>query len=425
MSFFKKTLIQIEAIKLFISTAREIMLFGGSRSGKSFIIIYAMIAIALKFAGSRQLIARFRFNHVKTSIWNDTLPKVLKLCFPGVPVDWNNTDYFIRFGNGSEIWITGIDSKERSEKILGMEFLNIFMNECSQIAYSSYELLKTRLAQLIEGARNQMFFDENPPSKKHWTYKVFIQKTEPTDNKPLARPEDYASMKMNPEHNVANISIDYMRVLDSMSNRNKKRFKNGEFADDTALALWNDAMIAKYRVRREDVPRFVKISVGVDPATTSKKDTSDETGIIVEGLGVDNHIYTLEDASDVYTPTEWALKAVEMYDKWKANIIVAETNQGGELVETMIKTVSKGRYIPYKGVHTMRDKTTRAEPVAAISEQGKHHMVGEHVELEYEMTTWEAKAGEKSPNRIDAKVYATAALIPSLLNDFKRPRSAA
>jgi phage terminase large subunit len=121
-----------------------------------------MIVIACKFPGSRHLICRFRFNHVKNSIWLDTLKKVLKTCFPLIKPHWNNQDYYITLPNGSEIWIGGLDDKDRSEKILGMEFLTIFVNEASQISYESYTTLLTRLAQKIEGARNFLFIDENP-----------------------------------------------------------------------------------------------------------------------------------------------------------------------------------------------------------------------------------------------------------------------
>lgn len=415
---FKKTVIQQKAINLFKTIAMYFMLFGGSRSGKSFIIIYTQLVIAINFPGSRHLIARLRFNHVKITIWTDTLPKVLKICFPELVVKWNSVDYYITLPNGSELWIAGLDDKERTEKVLGMEFLTIFLNECSQISYNSFNIIKTRLAQLIEGARNMMFFDENPPSKKHWTYKVFIQHIEPEDNLPLDA-NQYGWLQMNPEHNRENISDAYMQILDSMPRSKRLRFKAGEFSDDSAAALWTSALIANNRINSQDLPRLKKICVAIDPATTSEED-SDETGIIVEGLGENGHLYTLEDLSGIYTPTQWADVAVSAYHKWKADRIVAEINQGGDMVETIVKT--RDKTVAYKGVHATRDKTTRAEPVAAFAERGEDHHVGEFFELELEMTTWEGRKGEKSPNRIDAKVWAAAYLIPSLMNEIKRPR---
>lgn len=403
---FVKTIIQSRAIQLFTSGATKFLLYGGSRSGKSFIIIFAMIVIACKFPGSRHLVCRFRFNHVKNSIWLDTLKKVLKVCFPAIKVHWNNQDYYITFPNGSEIWIGGLDDKDRSEKILGMEFLTIFVNEASQISYEAYTTLITRLAQKIEGARNLLFIDENPPSKKHWTYKLFVQKVEPENNVSLSHVDQYGVLKMNPADNLDNISEEYMQLLDSLPERKKKRFLRGEFGDDNEGALWTDEMIARGRVK--ECPPLKRIVVSIDPAVTSK-DTSDETGIIVSGIGFDDHLYVLEDATDTYTPTEWATKGVDLYRKWKADRIVGEVNNGGDLIETVIRTIDKT--VSYRGVHATRDKLTRAEPVSALYEESSvkpnmAHHVGELPELELEMTSWEAQKGEKSPNRIDALVWS-------------------
>jgi hypothetical protein len=402
MSFFK-TKIQEAAIKLFTSGASKFLLYGGSRSGKSFIIVFAMIIIACKFPGSRHLIARFRFNHVKNSIWLDTLKKCLKLCFPALKVVWNNQDYFITLPNGSEIWIGGLDDKDRAEKILGMEFLTVFLNEASQISYEAYTTLLTRLAQKIEGAKNMLFIDENPPSKKHWTYKIFIEHKEPTDNVDLSFVDQYGILHMNPEDNLDNISQEYIALLNSLPKRKRERFLAGLFSDDSEFALWEDAMISGTRISLKDLPDLRRIVVAIDPAV-SATDTSDETGLVVAGVGFNDHFYVLEDASGKYTPTQWAKKAILLHKKWQADRIVGEVNNGGDLVETVLRNIDKT--IPYKAVHATRNKTTRAEPIAAVYEQAKAHHVGEHPDLELEMTTWEGKKGEKSPNRIDALVWA-------------------
>ena len=423
---FKKTLIQRLAVKLITGPAKFVMLFGGSRSGKSFILVYIMVVIASKFAGSRQLIARLRFNHIKTTIWSDTLPKVLKICFPELIVVWNNVDYFITLPNGSEIWIAGLDEKTRTEKILGMEFLNIFLNECSQIAYGSVEVVMSRLAQLItytdangveRQARNQMFFDENPPNKKHWSYKMFVMFENPEDRTKLDR-RKYANMQMNPKDNLKNIARDYMDTLASMSKSKQRRFRDGEFADDSLQAYWTSEQIARNRVHV--LPKLKRIVVAIDPAVTSDPKDSDETGIVVRGVDFADHLYLLEDLSGVYTPNQWAQVSVKAYHDWKADKVVAEVNNGGDLVEMAIRTVDK--HIPYMKVFATRDKGTRAEPVAAFAERGMDHMYGEHPEMESEMTTWEGKAGEKSPNRIDANVWGAAALIPEIMNAVKRPK---
>lgn len=405
---FVKTKIQQAAVSLFKTSAKEFLLVGGSRSGKTFIIIYVQVLMAVLFPGSRHLIARFRYNAVKAAIWEDTLKKVLKVCFNNMPVKWNSTDHYIELANGSQLWVAGLDDKDRVEKILGMEFLTIFLNEASQISFESYNTVKTRLAQLIPGARNIMFIDENPPSKKHWTYKIFYLGIDPTDKTPLDK-NKYGHLLMNPLDNLDNISKEYLDTLNSLPLRKRQRFLEGLFSDDTEGALWTDAIIAQHRVKTK-YP-LIRIVVALDPAVTSK-DTSDETGIMVIGLGTNQHLYILEDQSGTYTPTEWCTKGVEMYKKWQADRIVGEVNNGGDLIETLLRTIAPN--VPYTGVHATRDKLTRAEPVAALYEQGKAHHVGELLELELEMTSWAAKVGEKSPNRIDALVWGAAELLPEL-----------
>jgi hypothetical protein len=398
---FAKTTIQQRAINIFTSGANKFLLYGGSRSGKSFIIIYAIIVIACKYPGSRHLVARFRFNHVKNSIWLDTLKKVLKVCFPDLKVHWNNQDYYITLPNGSEVWIGGLDDKDRSEKILGMEFLTVFVNEASQISYEAYTTLLTRLAQKLDGAKNLLFVDENPPSKKHWTYKVFVQNVEPESNAPIPNAENFAHLKMNPADNLENISEEYLNLLNSLPERKRKRFLRGEFGDDNEGALWSDEMIAQGRIY--SAPPLKRIVIALDPAVTSR-DTSDEFGIIVAGEGHNGHLYVLEDATGTYTPSEWANETAKLFDKWKADRVIGEVNNGGDLIEAVLRTAAPN--IPYSSVHATRDKMTRAEPCAALYELGKAHHVGQFPELELEMTSWEAKKGEKSPNRIDALVWA-------------------
>src|SRR5215213_6676566 len=114
------------------------MLYGGSRSGKTFLIVRAIVTRALAHQ-SRHACLRYRFNHIKASIVYDTLPKVMALCFPGVAEHsrLDRSDWFYRLPNGSEIWFGGLDDKDRTEKILGQEYASLFLNECSQIPFNS------------------------------------------------------------------------------------------------------------------------------------------------------------------------------------------------------------------------------------------------------------------------------------------------
>jgi phage terminase large subunit-like protein len=405
MQSFKKTSDQVEAVQLLSSKAKHILLYGGSRSGKTAIMIRSIIIRAATVPNSRHLIVRFRFNHVKSSIWYDTFPKIMELCFPNMPAVDNKSDWFKTLPNGSEIWFGGLDSKERTEKILGNEYSTIYFNEISQINYDSVLTAYTRLAQKTSLV-NRFYYDCNPPTPKHWSYKLFVQGKNPIDNTEVRR-DLYANMLMNPEGNRSNLADDYIEtILEQMPERQRKRFLLGQWVDDIEGALWHQNIIDKYR--EIEAPELRRVVIAVDPATTKKKD-SDETGIILGGLGVDNHVYIIEDESGVYSPNGWGMRCIGLYFTHKADRVVAETNQGGDMVENTLRTID--RNVSYKGVHAKRGKFLRAEPVAALYEQGKVHHVGRLPGLETQMTTWEPDSDPNSPDRVDAMVYLVTELL--------------
>lgn len=192
--------------------------------------MYAIIVRASK-EKSRHIILRQHFNHVKTSIMMDTFPKVMKICFPELKYTISKSDFFALLPNGSEIWFAGLDDDNRTEKILGKEYSTLFFNECSQIEYNSVQIALTRLAEKNNLAK-KAYYDENPPSKKHWSYWAFIRGVDPTDNVPLDKSR-YASMVMNPQDNIENIDPDYItQILDNLPEKQKARFKEGLFSDD-------------------------------------------------------------------------------------------------------------------------------------------------------------------------------------------------
>lgn len=177
-----------------------------------------------------------------------------------------------------------------------------------------------------------------------------------------------------------------------------------QILSDNPAALWKRTNIDSSRVIKS--PELERVIVGVDPSATSG---GDEAGIITCGKSGDD-FYTLADDSVQGSPQTWAQAAVTAYHKHKANLIVAEDNNGGEMVEAVIKQVDPS--VSVKRVHASRGKATRAEPVAAISEQGRDHHVGNFPALEDELCLW--MPGDASPNRLDAKVWAITALIPDV-----------
>jgi len=178
-----------------------------------------------------------------------------------------------------------------------------------------------------------------------------------------------------------------------------------ELLEDVEGALWTLAMIEQNRVNEH--PELKRIVVAVDPAVSANKN-SDETGILITGLGINNHGYVLDDASGIFTPNEWAQRSVFNYTKFNADRIVAEVNNGGDLVETNIRIVNSN--VSYKSVHASRGKIIRAEPIVALYEQGKIHHVGRLDKLEDQMTTWDAQSSQ-SPDRVDALVWGFTELM--------------
>jgi predicted phage terminase large subunit-like protein len=178
----------------------------------------------------------------------------------------------------------------------------------------------------------------------------------------------------------------------------------GEDLVDNPDALWSRAGLDDRRVR--DVQELARVVVAIDPAVTSRDD-SDETGIIVAGVGHDRRGYVLADLSGRYKPDEWARIAIGAYHEYKADRIVAEANQGGEMVQHVLRTVDAD--VPLRLVHASRGKVARAEPVAALYEQGKVSHVGAHAKLEDQLCTWQP--GMASPDRMDALVWAVTELM--------------
>lgn len=263
---FRKTLKQIEAIDI-LASKKSAALYGGSRSGKTFIIIYALIVRASKVK-SRHVIVRRTFAAVKRSIFLDTLPKVLSICFPDLTVKWNKTDFYITLPNGSEIWIAGLD-ESRVEKILGMEFSTIYFNEASELDYSSMQVVISRLAQKNKLTK-RMWFDFNPPQKSHWSYWLFIKLLDPVSDEPLDDPDDYGHLLINPRDNLDNIDEEYLKILMKMPEKDRERFLEGKFGDSSDGNAYHAFIRADHVVDKLEVlpgTIFIGMDFNVDPMT--------------------------------------------------------------------------------------------------------------------------------------------------------------
>ena len=363
----------------------------------------------------------------------DTLPSVFEKCFPGVKYTLNKADWYFLLPNRAEIWLGGLDDKERTEKILGKEFATILLNECSQISWAARNLAVTRLAQKCEYEINgekqtlalKMMYDCNPPSKAHWSYQVFYQHRNPEDKRPLADPANYAVMKINPIDNVANLPESYIDELKNQSGRMKRRFLEGEYGEVAPGALWMEETLDRWRVDGEELPDMQRIVVAVDPSGASDEDNkeNDEIGICVAGLGVDGNAYLLEDLTCKAGPAVWGNVATTAYDRHMADIIIGEANYGGDMVRFVVQSAKPG--VPFKKITASRGKAVRAEPIASLHEQGKIRFVGRFIALEEELCamTTSGYVGMKSPNRADAFVWAVSELFPSIMRAEKKKQA--
>jgi phage terminase large subunit-like protein len=185
---------------------------------------------------------------------------------------------------------------------------------------------------------------------------------------------------------------------------------NAEILEDVPGALWTRRIIDATRIQLQDViwHRVIRIVVAIDPAVTSNPD-SDETGIVIAGLTDAGHVIVIDDLSCKESPLGWARVAIAAYRSRRADRIIAEVNNGGDLVAGNIRGIDPN--VSFRAVRASRGKAIRAEPVAALYEQGRVHHIGAFPTLEDQMCQWTPQGNEKSPDRLDALVWAVTDLV--------------
>ncbi len=427
VSNFKPTARQQEAQELLRGAQRHTLLVGGARSGKTTLLVHEIVARALHGDASRHAILRFRANAARPSIALDTLPKVFRFFGSKAAFKHHRTDGYFTLDNDSEIWIAGLDDQARVEKILGKEYATIFLNECSQIPYASVLVALTRLAQVVEGLPQAAYYDLNPTSKGHWTNILFGEKRDPISRLPLDDPEDYARMFLNPRDNAANLSENYLKSLERLPERQRKRFYEGVYIDELDGALFSYETIARGRVAEIAPARRRRIVVAVDPSGAASRDDegADEIGIVVAARGDDDHAYVLADRSLRDAPAAWGRVAVQAYHEFGADRVIAEENFGGEMVRFVIRAADAN--LPVHMVSASRGKVLRAEPVSALYEQGLVHHVGRFAVLEDQLCAFTTAGyrGEGSPDHADALVFAITELMlkdsaPMIIEFYRR-----
>ena len=403
---FKKTAKQREMLEL-ANHHTYTLAYGGARSAKTTAYVRNTFLRAT-MCPSNHLIVRSCLNHVRTSIGKQTVPFVLNACFKGLNIKENRTDGFwtvpCKGGGESLVWLGGTDDKERMEKLLGLQYSTILANECSQIPFDAIPLLATRLAE-NSGLTLRFYLDANPPPKRHWLYKMFFEGTFP-DGEPHGW--DTATIQVNPIDNADNLPFEYLRMLQKLPKRQRDRFWNGLFLTDIEGALWTDQML---NVAKGKVPAELrKTVVAVDPAVTNNTG-SDECGIGVCSLDVNDEGVVHDDLSGKMSTKTWAQRVVNACETYHANYVVAESNQGGDLVKDAINNIDPN--IKVKLVHAAKGKLARAEPVAQLYEEGIERVCHTKTmpKLEAELTETVFANIKASPNRLDWLVWGLTELM--------------
>ena len=296
----------------------------------------------------------------------------------------------IRLFNGSKI--TGYAAQE-PDRLRGPQFHRAWCDEVASWRYPD------AFDQLMFGLR----LGDNPQC---------VITTTPKPNKlikELVKRDDCYVTSGSTFENEANLAESALKMLkEKYDGTNLGRQElYAEIIDAYEGALWKPELIEEARVK--DKPTMSRIIVAIDPAVTNNPD-SDETGIIVVGKA-NNEYYVLDDVSGKHSPDAWARKAINAYYDWEADLIVAEVNNGGDLVEKMLRISDDN--ISYRSVRATRGKILRAEPVAALYEQRRVHHVGVYPQLEEQMCSYTGEANSGSPDRLDALVWAITELSKS------------
>jgi len=301
---------------------------------------------------------------------------------------YNKSDNEIHFYNGSKI--IGFPAIE-PDRLRGVQFHRAWCDE----------LASWRYRETFDNLMMALRLGQNP--------KCIITTTpRPTKLiKELAKRSDTEIISGSTFENIDNLAPSAIAML-------KERYEGtrigrqelfAEILEDVEGALFNGQLIEEGRVR--DIPDLERIVVAVDPAVTSTEH-SDETGIIVAGRTSDNHFYILQDASQTTSPDVWVKKAIELYNRYECDRIVAEVNNGGDLIERLLRT--QDSTVPYTSVRATRGKQVRAEPISALYEQNRVHHVGYFKDLEEQMCQFTGNNVKSHDDRVDALVWAITSL---------------
>lgn len=311
----------------------------------------------------------------------------------GEHFQYNKASWSVTFKTGQRIHMFGADNPDAGR---GLNLSGLWADEVAKWRYS-YESWHEGLAPALRiGERPRAIVTTTPkPVRllKEWLNRtdgsVYVTRGATFDN----------------ERNLSRAALTELQARYAGTRIGRQELY-GELLEDIEGALWSRKDIERARIKHDEIPTLARVVVAIDPAVTSGED-ADETGIVVAGITTDSHYYVLADYTMRDRPDAWARRAVEAFNEYKADRIIGEANNGGDMIETLVRQVAP--LVPYKKVQATRGKRLRAEPISAMYEQGRVHHVGEFPLLEEQMVSWTPDSSG-SPDRLDALVWALTEL---------------
>lgn len=411
-----------------VDDADELLYGGAAGGGKSFWLLAHAVAQMEMHPGNRGII----FRRVMPSLKRSILPAAVALLHS--KAEHNKVDNTFTFPNGSVLEFGHLQHDDSVHTYQGAEYGFIGFEEVTEFLEAQWEFMSSRARAPADGIRPHMVATANPGGvghrwvKRRWVKPdgadVAVGSPMPSPNtvwqaRPQVEGEPPSRRVFIParlDDNPALLERDpaYRTRLRAITNRAlREAMESGDWdaIDQIEGALWEWDWIR--RVSPVDVSDYgsvggmSRVVVAVDPAASAKPG-SDETGIVVCGRGYDGDGYVLADRSCRVSPEQWAARAIQAYHDFSADVIVAERNNGGDMVVSVLKGIDPN--VPVRTVWASRGKRTRAEPVAALYEHGRVAHAGTFTELEEQLTTWVPDDGD-SPDRLDALVWGITDLL--------------
>jgi phage terminase large subunit-like protein len=380
-----------------IPDTRYHVITGGRGSGKSFTVNLFLLNLTF-LEGHIILFTRWTMTSAHISIIPEFLDKIDTL---NLHKDFEVTkDEIINIKTGSKIIFRGIKTSSgvNTANLKSIAGVTTWVLDEAEELVDENIFDKVDLSIRAKNKPNRVMLIMNPSFKSHWIYNRFVKQQ--TDN--------CTYIHTTYQDNKRNLSESFIEQADRVKKENLHRYEHlflGKWLDDAEGLLWSRPLLEKSKIVAK--PILDRIVVAIDPATTANLD-SDETGIVVLGKDSNGKGYVLEDLSGKYSPNEWAKVASQAFNNWDADCIVAEKNQGGDMVESVLRAQNATARI--KLVTATKGKYVRAEPIYSLYEQNRIFHVGSFPILEKQMITFDPDKG-KSPDRVDALVWGFTELM--------------